>query len=359
MSANTGKFTFTSFSDDQARIAVNLEATYRARRDARRALLALGPNLTWRRRGDLQYLYTVDSAGGGGSLGPRNAESEARFASFQSERARLVDLERGAADQLAVQSRLYRAARLLQVGSDAASILRVLDEYSMLGECLMVVGTNTMAAYELEAGGRFIAGDDAATRDFDIAWAGNAVHLTLAGGHTTEATLFGALKRVDDTYTVNAERPFQARNRGAYEVELLVAPSMQDRIPKHERLQPPAMPEQEWLLRGRRVDQVVGALDGTAARIVAPDPRWMALHKIWLSKKPGRSTLKVGKDERQGHMLLAAALHHMPHFPIDQAFREELPGELASLLDPALEAVKEMVLVPAIASARVLRRPRI
>jgi hypothetical protein len=33
------------------------------------------------------------------------------------------------------------------------------------------------------------------------------------------------LKSVDATFTVNRERPFQARNDKAYEVEILVAPS--------------------------------------------------------------------------------------------------------------------------------------
>lgn len=355
----TGKFNLTPFTDEQSRIAVNLEAAYRARRDARRDILALGPNLTWRRRGDRQYLYTVDSAGGGSSLGPRSPETEAKIEGFRADRERLVDLERGAAAQLDVQSRLYRAARLLQVSSKAAEILRVLDELSMLGECLMAVGTNTMAAYELEAAARFIAGDDTSTRDFDLTWAGDAVQLTLAGGGTTEATLFSALKRVDDTYTVNTERPCQARNRDAYEVDLLVAPSMVGRLPRHEKLLPVALPEQEWLLRGRRIDQVVGTLDGSAARIVAPDPRWMALHKIWLSKKKDRPTLKKAKDERQGHMLLAATLDRMPHYPIDQAFRDELPDELSPLLDPAISIARSMLLAAATARAPAPRRPRI
>lgn len=340
----TGNFSLIDFPEEQSRIAVNLEAAYLAQRDAKRARSALGPNLTWRRRGDLEYLYTVDSAGGGKSLGPRSPDTESRFDLFKRERERLLDLERGASVQLDLQGRLYKAARLLQISPRAAAILRMLDELSMLDRSLIVVGTNTMAAYEMEAAARFVGADDAATRDFDVAVAGAPVHRALATGVTVEATVFSALKRVDETYTINSERTFQARNRDAYEVELIAAPSQLRNIPAHEKLQPlEGLPEQEWLLKGRRVDHVVGALDGSAARIVAPDPRWMALHKIWLSRKPARTPLKKGKDARQGHMLLAAVIGRMPHYPLDDAFQAELPGELAELFDPARRAAESLL----------------
>lgn len=66
------------------------------------------------------------------------------------------------------------------------------------------------------------------------------------------------------------------------------------------------MPEQEWLLNGRRVDRVVGVRDGEAARMVAPDPRWFALQKLWLSQKPERNPQKKVKDHKQGIALLDA-----------------------------------------------------
>jgi len=33
----------------------------------------------------------------------------------------------------------------------------------------------------------------------------------------------------------------------------------------------------------------VGVRDGEAARMVVPDPRWFALHKLWMAKKPERN----------------------------------------------------------------------
>src|SRR3546814_2434116 len=65
------------------------------------------------------------------------------------------------------------------------------------------------------------------------------------------------LKAVDPTFTVNTERTFQARNAKAYEVEILVAPSRAQTMARTDRPRPVPLPEQEWLLVGQPVDQVV------------------------------------------------------------------------------------------------------
>ena len=94
---------------------------------------------------------------------------------------------------------------------------------------------------------------------------------------------------------------------------------------------PVPLPEQEWLLPGRRVDQVVPCRDGTPARIVAPDPRWFALHKLWLGAQAKRNPLKRRKDVAQGKALLKAVAEAMPQYDLGQDFAAHLPGELATI----------------------------
>lgn len=120
------------------------------------------------------------------------------------------------------------------------------------------------------------------------------------------------LKAVDPTFTINNERDFQARNAKAYEVELLVAPSRANTLGAKDRPRPVPLPEQGWLLLGRLVDQVIGCRDGSPARIVTPDPRWFALHKLWMSAQAKRNPLKRPKDRTQGLALLDAVATAMP-----------------------------------------------
>lgn len=321
------------FNDEQLRIAANLRQFYAAWVEAERSRRGFEGYLGWKTIAGGQYLYRTDQNGNGTSLGPRSPTTETQLAEFQAGRGQAKARVNGAAEQLRTSGALYRALRLGTIASPAAALLRELDLRGMLGSELIVVGTSAMAAYELEAGSRFALGMDA-TEDFDVAWAAGTRE-TVAVAGALQAPLLSALKAVDATYVVNTEWPFQARNRAAYEVEVLLAPSLLETYPPREPIRPVPLPEQEWLLHGRRVDHVVCGRDGTAARVVAPDPRWFALQKCWLADKAGRNPLKAPKDRRQGQALLAAIRERMPHYPLDAAFAADLPTELRRYLNHA------------------------
>jgi hypothetical protein len=99
----------------------------------------------------------------------------------------------------------------------AADLLREFDRHGLLGSSLVVVGTNAMAVYEIEARVRFAtaAGVDS-TLNFDMTWvASETRQTTLAAVGTAPRTLLDVMKRVDLTYTVNSERSFQVATRVA------------------------------------------------------------------------------------------------------------------------------------------------
>lgn len=322
------------FSEEQLRAAANLAQFHGAWLSAERALRELPYGMAWKRSGQREYLYELrDRAGNGRSRGPRSAETEKRFRDFQDAKAAASQNRDGALARVTEIARILRALRAPAIPPAAAAVLREADARGMLGTDLLTVGTVAMMAYEYEAAQFFAIGLDA-TQDFDLAWIGErGLRMTLA--YPPRLSVFGMLKAVDSTYTVNTERPFQARNKDAYEVELLIAPSVAATLPRAEPLRPEPLREQEWLLKGSRLEQTVPATDATAARIVAPDPRWYALHKLWLADKPSRNPHKRQKDRHQGRALLEAIRNAMPRFPVDSAFVAELPVELRSYLDKA------------------------
>ena len=311
------------FTDEQARALVNLRPRYEALIEAEAALAALPYNLVRKTVGGREYLYeAIDRLNNGKSLGPMRPELEQKLADYRSTKADQQG-RRATASQLVQEiARLAQPLRLPVLSSGAGEILRELDRRGLLGEAVLVVGTSCIPAYSLEAGG-LITEAPAETEDFDLTWVAEAAR--------EDAALWAALKAVDPTFTVNTERPFQARNRRAYEVELLVAPSREKTLHSGERPRPVPMPEQEWLLPGRWVDQVLPCRDGTAARLIAPDPRWFALHKIWMADQPSRNTLKRDKDRKQGIALLGAVAEAMPHYPLDEAFVASIPPGLAAV----------------------------
>jgi hypothetical protein len=308
------------FSDEQARALINLRPRYEALIEAERELARLPYNLVRKQVDGREYLYEViDRLNNGKSLGPMTPELERRFDDYHARKQDFRKRRNTALELVRESGRLARPLRLPMLSSEAGALLREIDRRELLGTALLVVGTNSLPAYSLEAGGA-IAGAPDETEDFDLAW--------VAERESEEAALWAALKAVDPTFAVNTEREFQARNAKAYEVELLVAPSRAVTMHRHEKPRPVPLPEQEWLLPGRRVDHVVPCRDGTAARLVVPDPRWFALHKLWLADKPSRHPLKREKDRKQGLALLDAVAEAMPHYPLDDAFAGGIPEEL-------------------------------
>lgn len=318
------------FTDEQRRLLANLAQYYDAYMEAERAKVAAGDYpLHWKTVSGREYLYQIiDSRGNGKSLGPRSDDTTSRYEAWHSARERSDNAKAA----LVEVGRMYRSLRLGSISAEAAAILREADRRGMLGTSIIVVGTNAMPAYEIEAQSRIGTGLDE-TQDFDMAWLGNLVLATASPASTAPNPVWTMLKAVDSTYTVNTERPFQARNSKAYEVELLVAPSRAPSLEVGDRPVPIPLPEQEWLLNGKFVDHVICGRDGSAARVVAPDPRWFALHKLWMSDQEKRNALKRPKDRKQGIRMLDAIETYMPHYPLDAAFAEELPSELLPYLE--------------------------
>jgi hypothetical protein len=317
--------------DDEAlRLLANLEQRYAAWMDAERILVP--GRLAWKSVSGTDYLYCIiDGRGNGRSLGPRSAETQAQWEAAQVARQTADTLW----PALLRDGALYRTLRLPRIASAAAQLLREFDRHRLLGTSLLVVGTNAMAAYEIEAQARFAsaAGIDS-TADFDVTWvAAQPRQTTLAAIGAAPRTLLEVMKRVDVTYTINTERTFQVRNADGYEIELLLPKGLEQTLPRNETLRPIALAEQDWLLPGRRVQHVVCGLDGKPCRMIAPDPRYFALHKLWLAQKPTRDPLKRSKDDKQGRLLLSAIAERMPHYALDDDFRGALPPELVPYFD--------------------------
>lgn len=328
------------FGEEQLRTLVNLGQFYDQWVESTRDRRKLPYGMQWKTVAEREYLYEMqDRKGNGRSLGSRSKTTEDQLGEYQEHRANLDKLISSSLERVEHNARIARALRLPGIAQEAGKILVELDIRRMLGTNFMVAGTNALLAYNLEAGGTIIVGADMATDDIDLLWSRDHPTSVMAkeAPPSSPQSILRALKEVDDTYTVNEERPFQLRNRKAYEVEILVPPSLLASLPKEDRIRPAHMEEVEWLLAGTPVTQVVPAKGDFAAKIIAPDPRLFALQKLWLAEKPTRNPLKKPKDRRQGEAILAACADGtLPRHPITKEFKASLPEALRPHLKRAL-----------------------
>lgn len=318
------------FSDENLRHLENLRVAYEKWREIVRGERGCGARLQWKTVAGKDYLYEMNSRGSSGkSKGLRSAETEALFAERQQCRAGFQAQREAIQTKLDEMASMHRSMGLPRVDGRLGRVLREFDISGLLGDALMVVGTNAMAAYEIEAQTRFANGIDS-TLDADFAWKAKGSQFAVSG--TSPPPIMGALRRINEVYTVNSEKTFQAREDSGYEVEILIAPSLADTYPKNETIRPIPLPEQEWLLLGRTIEAVTFDIKNRAVRLLVPDPRWLALHKSWLSEKPTRDRKKFEKDRKQAEALAKAVIEFMPGFRVDAAFRTQVPDELRSHL---------------------------
>lgn len=321
--------TFESFSADAQRITANLEQSYEAWLDAVQQFQAMPTSMHWVKRGDTEYLaIKIHSSDPGTTIGKRAAATEAQLIDFETRKSALKARIASLNAVVSERAGLYRKMRLLPAIPDQqAEILRELDIAGKLKNDLMVVGTNAFAAYELACGAHFPAGNEE-TEDFDLTWCRPKL-LSKVQPQPARKSLFAILKSIDSSYEINRRKPYQAVNAKGYEVELLAAPSCHP-LPAEEAFNPMAsLIEQEWLLKGTPISNVLATIRNRACPLHVPDPRWMALHKMWLAEKPGRKASKKSKDARQGEVLLDAVRYFLKSsHPIDTDFVIGLPEEL-------------------------------
>lgn len=332
------KSKFLSFSDDAQRLAANLAQAHSFWLDARVTLAALPSSMYWGERAGHDYLYAKQtSKDNGTSLGVRSAQTEAQLANYLEERKSASERAASAGALIQTRTALYRRLRMPTLPDKQAEILRKLDIEGLLGTDLLVVGTNAFSAYQWAANATFPVGNEQ-TQGFDLTWCRDTpASLALTGTYfdkKSRKTLFSVLRSIDSSYKINPRKPYQATDAGRYEVKLLAAPSCHP-LPKEEAFAPmQTLLEQEWLLLGSPVSAVVATERGRACPLTVPDPRFMGLHKLWLSNKPQRNPAKRDKDRRQGNVLLDAVRHFMQaSHPINVDFVVALPDDLRPTFD--------------------------
>lgn len=329
------KADFVPYPTDSPRTIANLEAAYEQWVDAHRSLARLPSSMYWQAKGEAEYLAVKQLATSPGTtLGPRSPETEAQLARYLEERDSLKDQIRRSDELIQERAALCRAQRVQPIPDRQSGILRELDKHEVLRNDVMVVGTNAFVAYSIACQARFPAGIEE-TEDFDLAWCRDTgVSLARRSGDeaTARLSVLGVLRDFDSSFNINPRKPYQAINRDGYEVELLAAPSLAP-LPKEEAFSPMVtLDEQEWLLKGRPLSVVAPTMRGRACPLYVPDPRWMALHKLWLSNKPQRNAAKRPKDLRQGEVLLSACRYFLADmYPMDLDFVFDLPSELRDI----------------------------
>jgi hypothetical protein len=330
---------YTELNEEQRRQLIDAQQLFDAWWPAYRDL-ETGPKLYWNTSKGRRYLYE-QRQGARRSLGPESSalrklkdENDARLKSLRSRvRSLTARLE-----EMAPVNRAFGIARLPEI---AAKIIRELDKKGLLGQHIRIAGTNALYAYEMAAG-VFIGGRFTTTGDADLIWDVSQSLLLSATSVVRRDGLMSVLRRVDRSF--RADYGLVCTNDRGYIVDLIVPDNNAIPIMRPEGdLEAQPIGGIEALLSGPAFEQVVVGGDGKPVRMVVPDPRAFALHKLWVSKRADRNPVKAVKDIAHARIVGDLAQTHLRR-PLTANEVPWLPAhvrKLASELKKTISAEKE------------------
>jgi hypothetical protein len=308
------EYSFREFKESQRHTLDQAIRTYQAYLDTLRDRRPFRGGMHWKKIKGREYLYKYrDRHGHGRSLGPRAPETDEIFREFTRQRRDLAAFLAARRQELAEAARFCRAALIHRVSDPVMRVLRHLEHRDLSGPRVMVVGTQTLHAYEFAAG-VFI--DAPKTSPF---WSGADSRLSLATAVELPAGEFlRCLRRADRTFQLLPGKDFAAVNKAGLVVRLLRPRRIRSRPRLRRRndsdMVPAVTGDLTTLVSSPEFSQVVIGQRGNPVTMVVPDPRALALHKLWLSQQPERDPWRQEQDRLQATALAELVLRYLPQY---------------------------------------------
>ena len=298
---------FSELRNEQIRVAINLEQAFEGLLEAKlRHENHYTGSMSWKQSKGKSYLY-FKKKGIWKSIGPKTPETERQYTEFTSAKSSILDAIKAHNESVSALALQARSMRLGRVPKIVAEILRKLDAAHLLGKNVFVAGTNCLYAYEAAASVRFLS-ELIATEDVDLLFDART-KLKLSIGDDNFDGVMAMLKSIDPTFIRMSSRPYTAINNDGFMVDLITPIEQKDVMrPRELPIKIGNAPDElnaveieglSWLLSTPNFVSMAVGEDGYPVRMICPDPRAFAMHKLWLSERGDRSPGKRARDRSQ------------------------------------------------------------
>jgi hypothetical protein len=324
---------YAPLSDSQAKALIDSLQTYSALCDVRQKLRPYSGGMHWKKVAAGEYLYrTHDGKGNAKSLGPRSDATSKVMADFFEKKQILQTRQSSLQAKMLERNRMAKALRVGAAPTILAHLCERLVKADLMGNNILIIGTNALYAYEALAGVHF-DGDVTATSDIDLLWK-HKTRITAIARDVQMHGLLGLLQKVDKTFHLLEHEKFRAVNDAGFMVDFI----RQTPNPpwREERQQlggvddflPTDLPNMKWMIGAPRLRQVVLAQNGSPFEMEVPDPRAFLLYKAWLSQQPDREPIKRGRDASQAKLVATLLEERLPQYPLQWDRFQSFPKNL-------------------------------
>lgn len=339
---------FVELNNDQRREKVNSDQRFSALEAARQKAGSYRGSLVWHAVNGVEHLVRSYYASSGARRqkveGRRSAEMEAKKADWEAARASAKETLAARQEQIGRQAAVNRALRLGRVPLLTAKIIRALDHAGLLGTGIRIAGTNAIYAYEAAAG-VFVDPGITTTEDIDLLMDARQSLRIMAGDQLEDGTLINLLRKVDRSFE-RSHATFRAINRDGFLVDLIKPVAQpawkEDRetVGKaDDELVAVGIEGLLWLENAPSLESIAIDEKGWPLRMIVPDPRVFAAHKLWVSKRTDREPIKRRRDFAQAKAVAQLTASYFVHLPYEADALRGLPKAVFENAKPLFQLV--------------------
>jgi len=267
-------------------------------------------------------------------LGRRNTETEKIIDSFRNAKLQIKKRLKNLKEKLRRDEKLNKLEGIGRAPKELIALLQKINELN-LDDKLIVIGTNSLYAYEAKTG-LMIEEVHLATHDIDILNRkdkGISFMFTLLSEKYTALEL---LQSIDKSFYQSPKVPYRFINNDAIWIELIV-PSV-DKIQKITQnnflsdVIPLAIEGIQWIENSRLFKETIIGLNGKSANITTIHPLEYAIYKNWLGQREDRDFLKHTRDIEQSKLVTKVIIEYMPNINIPKEIlaMKHIPKEIVT-----------------------------
>ncbi len=246
-------------------------------------------------------------------IGRRDKNTEEIANAFRKNKQEIKERLKNLKEQLKRDQKLNKIENITRAPKELVAILRKINELD-LDKKLIVIGTNSLYAYEARAG-IMIEEEHLATRDIDILNRKDKKVSFMFNLINDSKLAIDLLQSIDKSFYQSPKAPYRFINKDGIWVELITPSSV-----KKDKFLTDVIELEinglQWLENARLFSETIIGDDGKSANLTTIHPLEFAIYKNWLSKQEDRDFIKHTRDKEQSRLVTKIVLDYMPNIDI-------------------------------------------
>ena len=333
-------FHFYEYTDLQIKQRHNSKMLYSAYLEALHMYnLQFRYKMLWQKHKDGYQLLAKENLRTGKReyLGRRDERTEEIAESFRQAKQEIKERLKNLKEKLKRDARLNKLEGIARAPKELVSLFRKINELG-LDDKLIVIGTNSLYAYEARAG-IMIEEEHLATHDIDILNRKEKGISFMFNAMEEDTSALALLRSIDKSFYQSPQVPYRFINKDGIWIELIIPLSKSPSERKHNDLFPDVLPLDmkglQWIENARLFQETIIGLDGRTANITTIHPLEFAIYKNWLGQREDRDFLKHTRDIEQSRLVTEIIRNYMPNIDIEK--------ELSSMKHITKEVVADYI----------------